>query len=129
MLQRGCKGAAQSFEEIAVDLPFKGEDQVLLPLISGTKIDIDAVHRDRVLPVLGCVVALKLHDEQAGASGIASPETGHGRSHRNLADIEVRSRNGDVIPRRGLRHRSHPPRQDRRRNLASAGARPCSRRH
>ena len=45
MLQRGCKGAAQSFEEIAVDLPFKGEDQVLLPLISGTKIDIDAVER------------------------------------------------------------------------------------
>ena len=31
VLQRGCKGAAQSFEEIAVDLPFKGEDQVLLP--------------------------------------------------------------------------------------------------
>src|SRR3546814_4944455 len=80
VLQRGCKGAAQSFEEIAVDLPFKGEDQVLLPLISGTKIDIDAVHRDRVLPVLGCVVAMKLHDEQAGATGIASPETGPGRS-------------------------------------------------
>src|SRR3546814_3147402 len=81
VLQRGCKGAAQSFEEIAVDLPFKGEDQVLLPLISGTKIDIDAVHRDRVLPVLGCVVAMKLHDEQAGATGIASPETEIGRAH------------------------------------------------
>ena len=43
VLQRGCKGAAQSFEEIAVDLPFKREDQVLLALISSTKIDIDAM--------------------------------------------------------------------------------------
>jgi hypothetical protein len=78
VLERRCKRAAESLEEIAIDLSFKSQDQALLPLIPGTKVDVDAVHRDRVSPVLGGVVAPKLHDEQAGATGIAPPEAGDG---------------------------------------------------
>ena len=33
VLQRECKGPAQSLEKIAINLSFKSENQVLLPLI------------------------------------------------------------------------------------------------
>ncbi|BEE09818.1 hypothetical protein VAWG003_26270 [Aeromonas dhakensis] len=71
---------------------------MLQPLIAGTKIDTNTVHCNHVPPVLVYVVALKFHNEQTSATGIAPPKAWHSCFHRNLANIEVRAGRGYFIP-------------------------------
>src|SRR5574340_315000 len=99
VLQCGSEGATEPLEEISVDLLLEGENQALPTRFATAKIDRDAVHGHGILSILHCVIALQLHDEEAGTAFVPSPEAGQNHPAHDLADIEVRPRNANAVPR------------------------------
>ena len=91
MLQCGYERAAEALEKIAINLFFKGEDKTLLSVFALAKIDIDTMHRHRIIPELVGVGSLKLNNEKAGAGRVPCPEAGYCGPARNLANVEVRA--------------------------------------
>jgi hypothetical protein len=63
MLEQRDQCSAEAFEQVSVYMFLEGEDKPLPAGISTSKIDLNAIHRYCVLPVLNSVITLKLCDE------------------------------------------------------------------